>query len=109
MILRIWHGYTSKANASTYEKLLKTEVIPAIEQKQIAGYRKFQLLRRELDKETEFTTIMWFDQIESVIDFVGEDYESVYVPEKAKAVLSRYDTRAAHSELIVTFDIHPKA
>ena len=104
MILRIWHGYTKKSDADIYENLLTTEIFPEIEQKQIEGYKRVQLLRRELESETEFTTIMWFESIESVIDFVGEDYETVYVPEKARKVLARFDSKSIHSELRGTFE-----
>ena len=104
MILRIWHGYTTKNNADTYENLLKTEIFPEIESKNIKGYRKIQLLRREMDDEIEFTTIMWFERIESVIEFVGVDYETVYVPEKARKVLSRFDQKSVHCELRETID-----
>lgn len=104
MTLRIWHGYTTKPNADIYENLLVNEIIPEIESKKIRGYKRFQLLRKELDTEVEFTTIMWFEQLTSVIDFVGADYESVYVPEKARKVLSRFDAKASHCELRGTFD-----
>ena len=104
MVLRIWHGYTTKANGDVYENLLKNEIIPEIESKKITGYKKFQLLRRELKEETEFTTIMWFESIESVKDFVGEDYEAVYVPEKDRKVLSRFDNRSVHCELRETYN-----
>lgn len=99
MIARIWHGYTSKENSEVYEDLLKEEIFPEIEEKIIKGYKGAQLLRRELEKETEFTTIIWFENIDSVKSFVGENYESVYVPEKAREILSRYDQKAVHHEL----------
>lgn len=99
MIARIWHGYTSKENADKYENLLKEEIFPEIEGKIIKGYRGAQLLRRELEKEIEFTTIIWFENIDSVKSFVGEDYENVYVPEKAREVLARFDQKAVHHEL----------
>jgi len=60
MIARIWHGYTTKANADKYENLLKEEVFVGIEQKNVKGYKGIRLLRRELEDETEFTTIMQF-------------------------------------------------
>ena len=104
MILRIWHGYTTKTNADVYESLLKTEIIPEIESKKIKGYKRIQLLRRELEEEVEFTTIMWFESIDSVKDFVGEDYETVYVPEKARNVLARFDNKSIHCELRETLD-----
>ncbi len=99
MIARIWHGYTSIENADVYENLLKEEIFPEIEAKIIKGYKGAQLFKRELESEVEFTTIIWFENMDSVKSFVGEDYESVYVPEKAREVLSRFDQKALHHEL----------
>ena len=42
---------------------------------------------------------MWFDDIESVRSFSGEDYEVAVVPKKARAVLSRFDERSKHYEV----------
>ena len=99
MIARIWHGYTSKHNAGIYENLLKEEIFPGIEKKNVKGYKGIQLLRRDLETETEFTTIMWFDNIESVRQFAGDNYETAYVPAKAREVLSRFDAKSIHCEL----------
>ena len=99
MISRIWHGYTSKHNADIYENLLKEEIFPGIEQKNVKGYKGIQLLRRDLETEVEFTTIMWFDNIESVKQFAGDDYETAYVPAKAREVLARFDAKSIHCEL----------
>ncbi|MEL7251190.1 MAG: antibiotic biosynthesis monooxygenase [Bacteroidota bacterium] len=104
MVLRIWHGYTTKANADIYEHMLTTEIFPEIGDKKIKGHSKSQLLRREMEDEVEFTTIMWFDKLESIKDFVGEDSERAYVPEKAQKVLSRFDARAIHCELRTTLE-----
>ena len=100
MIARIWHGYTTKENADSYENLLKEEVFIGIEQKDIKGYRGIRLLRRELADETEFTTIMQFESIEDVKQFAGEDYETAYVPAKARQILKRYDPRSVHCQVI---------
>lgn len=99
MISRIWHGWTSHDNADTYENLLKEEIFIWIESKNIAGYQGIQLLRRELADEVEFMTEMWFDDIESVKQFAGENYETAVVPEKAQKVLARYDAKSAHYEV----------
>lgn len=100
MIARIWHGYTAFENASAYESLLKDEVFPTIAGKNVRGYKKISLLRRHLEKEVEFITIMIFDDLESVSQFAGADYEQSYVPEKAKALLLRHDDRAQHFEVL---------
>ena len=96
MISRIWHSYTTKDNADTYESLLQNEIFVGITKKNIKGYRGIQLLRRELTTETEFITIMWFDSIDSVKNFAGENYTKAVVPDSAQKVLSRFDKTSSH-------------
>jgi len=99
MINRIWHGYTTPENADTYEALLKGEIIVGIKDRHIPGFREIQVYRRELGNEVEFVTVMWFDTLDAVRAFAGEDYEAAYVPEKARAILSRFDKRSQHYEV----------
>jgi len=101
MISRIWHGWTTPENADAYESLLKTEIFQGIADRQIAGYRGIHLLRRDVGEEVEFITIMWFDSIEAVRSFAGEDYEAAVVPPKARSLLSRFDARSQHYEVKV--------
>lgn len=101
MISRIWHGWTTPANADVYEALLKEEIFVGIADRQIAGYRGIHLLRRDLGDEVEFVTIMWFDTLDAVRAFAGEDYKVAVVPPKARAVLSRFDARSQHYEVEV--------
>lgn len=96
MISRIWRGWTSDENADAYAELLRTEIVPGIERRGIAGYRGIQLLRRDLGGEVEFMTIMWFDSMECVREFAGEDHERAVVPDRARALLSRFDPRSTH-------------
>jgi heme-degrading monooxygenase HmoA len=99
MISRIWHGYTTPENADTYEKLLKEEIFVGIKNRNITGYKGIQLLRRQIQDETEFITIMWFDSLDSVKKFAGENYENAVVPEKAQKILSRYDKTSQHYDV----------
>lgn len=101
MIARIWHGWTTPENAETYERLLEEEIFPGIEAKDVEGYRGIHLLRRRLDSgEVEFTTVMWFDSLDAVRAFAGDDYEAAYVPASARAVLARFERRSAHHEVL---------
>jgi heme-degrading monooxygenase HmoA len=99
MIGRIWHGYTNRENADKYESLLKEEIFVGIRGRNIQGFQEIQLFRRDLNDEVEFITIMWFDSIESVRIFAGEDYEVAVVPPKARELLSRFDERSQHYEV----------
>ena len=100
MICRIWRGWTTPANAGTYEAVVRGEVIPRIEARRIPGFQHIDLMRRDLGGEVEFQTIMWFNRLQSIIDFVGEDYAVSHVPPAARTVLKRFDERAAHFEVI---------
>ncbi|MHA1996197.1 MAG: antibiotic biosynthesis monooxygenase [Candidatus Hodarchaeales archaeon] len=99
MISRIWHGWTTLENAEAYETLLKSEIFSGIENRQIVGYNGIHLFRRNIGEETEFITIMWFDSLEAIRAFAGEDYEVAVVPPKARRLLSRYDARSQHYEV----------
>jgi len=99
MIARIWHGWTIKENADAYESLLKEEVFIGITSLQIAGYRGIHLFRRNLGDRVEFVTVMWFDSMEAVKAFTGDDYETAVVPPKAQALLLRFDERSQHYEV----------
>ena len=99
MISRIWHGWTTPATADAYEALLKSEIFVGIQDREIAGYRGLHLLRRDVGDEVEFVTIMWFDSLEAVRTFAGEDYEIAVVPPKARTLLSRFDERSQHYQV----------
>ena len=99
MISRIWHGWTTPANADTYEALLKSEIFTGIQDRKIEGYQGIQLYKRNVGDEVEFVTVMWFDSIDAVRTFAGEDYEACVVPPKARAILSRFDDRSQHYEV----------
>ncbi|MHB8095479.1 MAG: antibiotic biosynthesis monooxygenase family protein [Candidatus Aminicenantales bacterium] len=99
MIIRIWHGWTTPANADAYENLLKKEIFIGIGDRKIPGYRGIRLLRRVAGAEVEFITIMTFDNLDAVRRFAGEDYEAAVVPPSARNVLSRFDERSQHYEV----------
>ncbi len=99
MISRIWHGWAVSGNADKYEALLKEEIFIGIRNRRIRGFKSIQLLRRDVGQEVEFVTIMLFDALDSIREFAGEDYEVAVVPEKARALLSRFDGRSQHYEI----------
>lgn len=99
MISRIWHGWTTLDNADAYESLLRSEIFDGIQKRNIKGYKGIHLFRRDVGDEVEFITLMWFDSIDAVRVFAGEDHEVAVVPAKAQALLKRYDARSQHYEV----------
>ena len=97
MIGRIWHGWASPENADAYEQLLRNEVLPGIDR--VQGFRGAQLFRRNAADEVEFVTITFFDSLEAVRAFAGDDYEVAVVPPEAHKLLAHYDARSAHYDV----------
>jgi heme-degrading monooxygenase HmoA len=99
MIGRVWHGWTTPEDADRYESLLRSEIFPGILAKGVAGFERIELFRRDLGGEVEFMTVMWFDSLQAVKAFAGEDHAAAYVPASARAVLVRFDIRSQHYEV----------
>jgi heme-degrading monooxygenase HmoA len=96
MIARIWHGWTTPGDADAYETLLREQILPGIDDRAIDGYRGAHLLRREAGEEVEFVTILWFDSLEAVRAFAGEEHAVAVVPAAARELLKRFDERSRH-------------
>ena len=99
-ICRQWRGWTTAENAESYERIVREKVIPGIEARRIPGFRHIDLMRRDAGDEVEFQTLMWFDGLDAIKAFVGDDYAVSHVPEAARAVLKRFEERAGHYEVI---------
>jgi heme-degrading monooxygenase HmoA len=99
MIGRLWHGRTSQENAAAYAHLLETEVLPGI--RKVDGYRGAWLLRREVPEGVEFVTLTLFESLDAVRAFAGPDYEKAVIHEEAARLLSRYDERSVHYEVVL--------
>ena len=97
MIARVWHGRTKPEHADAYESMLKPELLPGISK--VEGYRGSYLLRRNVESEVEFITIMLWDSIDAIIAVTGPDYESSIVPEERRRYLSQHDAKSAHYEI----------
>ena len=99
MIARVWHGWTPPKNADAYEQFLRTKMFPSIHR--VPGYLGADLLRREDGDEVAFVTFTRFESLESVRAFAGEDYEQAVVEPEARALLSRFDERSEHYEVVI--------
>ncbi|MGB8914690.1 MAG: antibiotic biosynthesis monooxygenase [Candidatus Sulfotelmatobacter sp.] len=98
MIARIWHGSTKPEHADAYEAMLKPELLPGVSK--VKGYKGSYLLRRNQEGEVEFITIMLWDSIDALRDFVGPNYETSVIPEERRKYLTRHDAKAAHYEIV---------
>ena len=100
MICRLWRGWATRENAEVYQQIVHCNVIPEIEARNIPGFRHIDLMKRDLGDEVEFQTLMWFDSLDAIVSFMGDDYTQSHVPQEARAVLKRFDERAIHYTVI---------
>jgi hypothetical protein len=100
MVCRVWRGWTSLGHAQNYDDYLQKELFPRLDRElRTHGYRGYQLLRLTRGEEVEFMTMLFFDSIESVRSFAGENYETPVISEKAHMLLTHFGDRADHYEL----------
>ena len=104
MIARVWHGWTTLANADAYEALLQSTIFPGILAKRIPGFRRIELTRRIPEEssqasEVEFVTVMWFESLDAIKAFAGKDWDAAVVLPPAQALLKRFDARSQHYQV----------
>ena len=104
-VARIWHGWTTVENADAYQAVAEGEVFPAIMERHIPGLVSAHLMRADdvVDGEVEFTTIIWFESLDAVKNFMGDDYRNAHMPENARAVLKRFNSEAKHFHIVGEF------
>jgi heme-degrading monooxygenase HmoA len=99
VIARVWTGTTAANDAATYVSHLKRHVIPEL--RSIEGHRGAYVMHRVDPAGVTFVVMTLWDSIESIRRFAGDDVESAVVTPEAKAVLTSYDRRATHFEVVV--------
>jgi antibiotic biosynthesis monooxygenase (ABM) superfamily enzyme len=91
MIARIWHGWTKRADAKAYEKLLRDDIFPGIAARNIEGYHGAELFVRDEGDEVEFVTLLRFDSMDAVKEFAGADASKPVIYPKAEALITRME------------------
>ena len=66
----------------------------------VGAHSRDDFLAVQFDDGVEFVTIILFDSLDAVRAFAGEDYEVAVVPPTARRLLSKFDNRSAHYEVI---------
>jgi heme-degrading monooxygenase HmoA len=98
VIARVWHGWTKPEDADGYELHLKPDLLPGLSKAK--GFRGSRLLRRDGGDEVEFITIIFWDSLESIRALAGPNYEAAVIPEERRKFLKRFDSKAAHYEVV---------
>lgn len=105
MIARIWRGWASLETADAYQRHYELEVAQHLQT--VPGFQGARLLRGEEDDVVAFTSLVFFSGLDAVRAFAGPDYEIAVIEPTARQVLSRWDDRVAHLEVVVELSGQP--
>jgi heme-degrading monooxygenase HmoA len=98
MIARIWRGAVKREDAEEYGRYIAETGLAEYEE--TPGNRGAWLLRRDEADRTEFIAFTFWDSLEAVKAFAGEDVErAVYYPEDDRFLIER-DPTVKHYEVI---------
>ncbi len=97
MIARLWHGMTPAAKADAYLAFLQRRALP--DYRNTPGNIAAYILRRSEGEVTHFTTLTYWDRLESIEAFAGADISRAkYYPED-EDFLIEFEPTVQHSEL----------
>jgi heme-degrading monooxygenase HmoA len=95
MIARLWRGKAKDpASGDAYHRHVTRSVIPEL--KKIPGHQGAQVLRRN----EEFLVITFWESMDAIRRFAGDDPERAVVGPEARAVLREHDELVSHYEVM---------
>ncbi len=97
MIARVWSAQTTPAQAPAYVAHLREQVLPALHA--IEGFAGVLLLERAVAKGVEIEVITFWQSLDAVRGFAGDDPDGAVVAEEAAMLLTRFDRRVRHYEV----------
>jgi len=99
-VSRQWKGVTKQGQEDAYIAHLEREVWPSV--RGLAGFLQASILRRPIEGGTEFQIVTIWRSLDDIKAFAGDDVEAAVVPPAAQALLSSYDRRVVHYEVVNT-------
>ena len=97
MIARIWHETTKIEHYEEYTEFMKSEAIP--DYRKNKGFKKLTFLRRIENNIAHFTLITFWENLEVIKNFAGDDFDKAkYYPED-KDYLLEFEEKVTHYEL----------
>ena len=96
-IMRQWHGRVPTAKARAYREFLLARAIP--DYRAVRGNISVHVLERREGEVTHFITLTFWEDLDAIRAFAGDDLERAkYYPEDAGFLLE-YEPRVVHYEV----------
>ncbi len=102
MIARLWSAHMTPGQAPAYVDHLRTSVLPTV--RKVDGYAGAMLLERSASDAVEIIVITWWRSLDAIRGFAGADLEEAVVADEAAFLLTQFDRRVRHYELVLRDD-----
>ena len=99
-ILRRWSARTTEAQLPKYLEHFSKNVVPEL--RGVSGYLGATVSTRLLEREIEIVVETNWRSLESIRNFAGHDLEAAVVAPEAAALLTSFDGRVRHSEIVLS-------
>lgn len=98
MIARMWHGRVPTNKAAAYREFTKSRAIP--DYQSVSGNISVHILEREEGEITHFITLTFWESLDAIKGFAGEDIEKAkYYPEDQDFLLE-FEPTVVHYEVV---------
>ncbi len=97
MIARIWHGRTKVEDFDEYTEFMKVKAIP--DYKKTDGFVKLTFLRNVDNDIGHFTLITFWENIDVIKNFAGEDFEKAKYYAEDEKFLLEFEDKVIHYEV----------
>jgi len=97
MIARIWHGQTKIEDYKNYTEFLKSKAIP--DYQKTTGLIKLTFLRNVKENVGHFILITFWESLEVIKKFAGEDVEKAKYYSEDKNFLLEFEEKVIHYEV----------
>lgn len=97
MIARIWHGMTKAEHYEEYSSFMREVAIPDYEKTE--GFIKLTFLRRLEGDFAHFDLITFWENLQVIRNFAGEDYEVAKYYPRDKDYLLEFEEKVVHHEV----------
>jgi uncharacterized protein YciI/heme-degrading monooxygenase HmoA len=98
-ISRCWSARTTEAQLPKYLEHFSRRVLPEL--RRVPGYLGATVSLRRFESEVEIVVRTTWRSLESIRNFAGPDLEAAVVADQAAALLTDFDRRVRHYEIVV--------
>lgn len=99
MIVRLWRCFITHENVPLYVEHFQQSVLPEL--KQINGFVEGTILQRAMDVDVEITVLTYWESMDAVHNFAGEQADTAVVAPAAQSLVRAYDTLVTHYEVLL--------